>query len=216
MAATDYASLQASVANYLHRTDLTAVIPDFIYYAETKIINNIKARKQEVTITGTLTLDANGVYYIPLPADYGSVKTIQILAGSNYVLKFASDEIFLRLNQDNATGTPEFFSLNNVTGLPDGAIYFAPLADSAYSYSLTYYQDLPHLSNTITTNWLLTQFPRVYLYGTIIEACINIQDFEMLGQYQAIFTDEIEDVWQNATMESFGGTPIQSWSDYIM
>ena len=37
MAITSYSDLQTSVANYLGRTDLTSIIPDFIDFAEAQI-----------------------------------------------------------------------------------------------------------------------------------------------------------------------------------
>ena len=44
MSISTYAQLQAAVANWLHRTDLTAQIQDFIALAEARLSADIDAR----------------------------------------------------------------------------------------------------------------------------------------------------------------------------
>ena len=46
MALANYADLTASVANWLNRTDLTAIIPDFVAMAESDISRDLRLRKQ--------------------------------------------------------------------------------------------------------------------------------------------------------------------------
>lgn len=219
MAAVDYASLQAEIANWLHRTDLTLSIPNFIYYAETNINNRIKSFNQQLTITGTMTTDANGVYCIQLPSDYGMLLDIVINANGYFPqLKPLNDIEFNKYNGLQYQDSPRFYNLQNtsIAGVPTTLMYFAPLSDSAYTYSLTYFQQVSHLSAVNLTNWVLTNYPKVYLYGSLIEACIYIEDFEALDRYQLMFDKEIEDIWKNSAMKQFSGAPLQSYSDYIM
>ena len=51
MALATYTDLQASVANWLHRTDLTDVIPDLIVLAEARIARDLRLRSQVVSTT---------------------------------------------------------------------------------------------------------------------------------------------------------------------
>jgi len=44
MGYTNYTALQASVASYLGRNDLSAVIPDFISFAETRLSRDLRTR----------------------------------------------------------------------------------------------------------------------------------------------------------------------------
>ena len=45
--ATNYATLQTEVADFLHRTDLTSAIPTFIQLAETKLNRILRLRAME-------------------------------------------------------------------------------------------------------------------------------------------------------------------------
>lgn len=47
--ARDYVWLQAAVAGWLHRTDLTSVIPDFVMLAKKRIDSVIEAHVQDLT-----------------------------------------------------------------------------------------------------------------------------------------------------------------------
>ncbi len=45
MAYTNYSDLKTSVANYLGRSDLTSVIPDFISFAEMRMARELRTRQ---------------------------------------------------------------------------------------------------------------------------------------------------------------------------
>ena len=153
--------------------------------------------------------DSNGVYCITLPSDYSSLKNISISGSINTVLTLIPDDSLLNYNSFNTTGNPLFYSIQNNT------VYFSPAPSSAFTVNFVYYQDVPPLA-TNNTNWLLTQYPMVYLYGALIEGCTYIQDFEQQQLYQDRFDDAIEDIWQNYAMESFSGSPLRSISDYTV
>ena len=206
MSLANYADLQAAVADWLHRTDLSAQIPNFITLAETKINNNIRARRLETTFTATTTAGTNG---ITLPTDYSALKTIQIAGSTNTILNLVPAQILLEYNSQNTTGTPKFFCIQGTT------VQFSPIPDSAYTVNIVYYQDVPSLI-TNGTNWLMTQFPYVYLYGTLLEACTWLQDQEQYQIFQKYYDDSIEDIWQNYSFESFSGSKLRCTSSYIM
>ena len=54
----------------------------------------------------------------------------------------------------------------------------APTAD--VDLLLTYYAKIPALSDTITTNWLLTKSPDLYLYSALLEATPYLKNDERL------------------------------------
>ena len=65
MALANYADLQASVANWLHRADLTAVIPDFVAIAEARMSADLDARDMDITTSLSTCL----LYTSPSPRD---------------------------------------------------------------------------------------------------------------------------------------------------
>lgn len=64
MAITNYTDLQSTVADWLHRSDLTSAIPTFIQLAEKQMSRELRLKNQETEVTDTATTT------IALPADY--------------------------------------------------------------------------------------------------------------------------------------------------
>ena len=57
----------------------------------------------------------------------------------------------------------------------------APTGDT--DVVLTYYQKIPALSDTQTTNWLLTKSPDLYLYSTLLEAAPYLRDDDRMAMW---------------------------------
>jgi hypothetical protein len=53
MALANYNQLQTSIANYLNRTDLDAVIPDFITLTERRLDRDVRARANMIRANTT-------------------------------------------------------------------------------------------------------------------------------------------------------------------
>ncbi len=62
---TDYATLQAAVADYLNREDLTTQIQTFIQLAEAKFNRELRVRDMLIRSEASSTEG-----YIPMPADF--------------------------------------------------------------------------------------------------------------------------------------------------
>ena len=56
MAVDTYTNLQAAIANFLARDDLTAQIPDFITMAEARMSRELETRSQEKRVTASINL----------------------------------------------------------------------------------------------------------------------------------------------------------------
>ena len=66
MALSNYTGLKASIADFLNRDDLTAVIPDFITLAEAQINRDIRHFKMEARSSGQ---QSSGDEYMQVPSD---------------------------------------------------------------------------------------------------------------------------------------------------
>jgi hypothetical protein len=156
-----YATLQTDVADYLHRTDLTAKMPTFIAQAEASIFREISIKATETSVIGVTV----GGYAI-LPVNFGSVTRLSITAnGTARVL----DYIALADTATASISTPGFYSFENgnlrIWGSTDGQ-----------AYTLYYIPTITPLSNINTTNWVLTNASDLYLYATALEAAKYIRD----------------------------------------
>lgn len=83
MALATYTELKASVANYLNRSDLTSIIPDFISLTEGKLNRDLLLRSSVVRAETTTT---SGTAYYNLPSDIIQLKISHMMALAQAVL----------------------------------------------------------------------------------------------------------------------------------
>lgn len=181
-AITDYASLQTAVANWLHRTDLTALIPDFISLAEGRMSADLNARPMEARTTLSVT---SGNAYVTLPSDMLEMSRLIVQTDPVYTLQYRSADQISTEYPTSQVGTPKVFA---VIG---SQIQLAPIPDAAYTLEITYQQRIPALSGTNTTNWLVTAFPNAYLYAALLEAQPYIMNDERLPLFEKKYRDSI-------------------------
>lgn len=185
MALSTYTDLQASVAAWLNRTDLTAVIPDFVTLAEERIARDLRARRQVVNTTLTTVA---GVQSVTLPTDFLEAENIGISSTTPpAALSVVTPEIMDRKYPAGyQTGQPVIYCfLGN-------AIQFGPTPDAAYTISLAYYQ---RLSLAVTaTNWLLTNHPGIYLNACLVEGSAYMMDMEKAQAYDARYRSAVDDL----------------------
>ena len=177
-----YAKLQADVADWLMRSDLTDVIPTFIVNGESRINKRIRHRLMEAT--DTLTFDANGV--ATLPSDFLEVRSLEVVSGSlriplEHIEPDSAEWLF-----KHRPSTPKYF-----TTVAENVVT-RPLFSG--SGTLNYYARLPALSNAEPTNWLLEKFPEVYLYGALIEGAVYLRDQPLLAHFAELFNDATQGV----------------------
>lgn len=185
MAITDYASLQSSVANWLHRSDLTAQIPDWIALAEAKLSSDLSARAME---TRTSLSVSAGNAYVNLPNDMLEMARLTLQTNPVITLKYASADELSADFPFNVSGRPSVFA---VIG---GQLQLAPVPDANYNLELVYQQRIPALSNSNPSNWLLSNWPNAYLYGTLTAAQPYIANDARLATFQALYREAVDGI----------------------
>lgn len=165
MAGRDYAWLVASVKSWTRRTDLTAIIPDLILFAEERMSADLEARGIEsVTTIATVA----GTPSVALPPEIVEVRSIR-LPGHEPLVALSADRFNARYH-DGETGAPRYYK---VVG---DAVYFGPIPDAVYQLRVDASKTLPPLSAANTTNWLILRNPSLYLAATVLEAMVNLRD----------------------------------------
>lgn len=169
MSITTYSELQTAVATWLHRNDLTAVIPDFITLAEAKFNRLLRVRDMEDAISGTITSGA-----VALPADFAELKSLYADTSPPVSLQPKSLE-WIR-NQAELATTPLHYAFDQ------GSLVFWP---SSGDVAGTYYARIPALSASNTTNWLLTKWPDLYLFGALEQSAPYLKADQRLPVWQS-------------------------------
>jgi hypothetical protein len=195
MSISTYSELQTACANWLSRVDLTARIPEFIALAEAKIQRTLRVRQMETRVSATAT------EWMSLPTDYIELRNIKITSTRPYVALTLIDPGQADADYTGATGLPLFYTLqgNQVRLIP------APDA-TTYTVEMIYFKKIPALSVTNTTNWLLTAAPDAYLYGTVTEALVMVQDDGRAAAASSAFARVIEDLHSEERRSRWSGS----------
>jgi hypothetical protein len=185
MALTTYTELKASVADWLNRTDLTSVVPDFIALAEAQIERTLRTRQMIVRATASIDTE-----YSAVPADFLETKSIKLNTNPVTALAFESIDALDSLKSTTyiSAGKPQYF------GIVGGQIRVLPVPDNTYTAELIYYAKLTKLSNSVASNWLLAQAPDVYLYGSLMQAAPYLKDDARIPVWAAIYTRGLEEL----------------------
>lgn len=177
MALANYSDLQASVASFLHRDDLTAEIPDFIRLAEADLQVRAKLSQWDTSASVSLT---NGVG--SLPSDFTQAISATY-GGGMYTLPYLPKAQFDNLAAGAESGEPEWFTIRG-----ESLMVYPYLTGTV---TLSYTARFTALSGTATTNSLLTLFPDAYLHGSLMHANVWLRDDQGAGQMAALFEQDI-------------------------
>jgi hypothetical protein len=182
----NYAQLKSTIADFLNRSDLTAVIPTLIELSESQMERPLRVR--QMIVRATLSLDAQ---YSALPADFLEAKTFKVTS-SNPIqpIEFLTPEQMDDRDQlySNAPGMPKYFTIIG------GQIRVSPMPDATYTAELVHFSKLPKLSDSVTTNWLLESSPDAYLYGSLMQAAPYLKDDERVAVWGTLYNTAIESI----------------------
>lgn len=185
MALTTYTELKASLADWLNRSDLTAAIPDFISLAEAQIERQLRTRQMIVRATASFAAAAE---YGTTPDDFLETKSIKLQTNPVTPLTFQTIDALDELSNTTylSSGKPLYFT---VVG---SQFRLLPIPDAAYTAELVYYAKLTKLSVSVATNFLLTQAPDVYLYGSLLQAAPYLQDDARITVWSSLYLAGLE------------------------
>lgn len=196
MALSSYATLKTSIASWLMRDDLTAVIPDFVTLAESDMFQRLRLRCMLTRATTTIGSDG----YEELPTDFLQMYRL-VLDGVE--LAFSPTALMAGYLLDYA-GDPQTFYA--ITG---EQIQFAPASGAnPGSLEMTYYAKPDALSDTITSNRILEASPAIYLYGSLIQAAPYLGDDARTQTWGQLYTQACDVLQQADDAAEFSCGPL--------
>lgn len=202
MALANFSDLKTAIADWMHRADLASTAPDFIrlFEAQANKQNIFKTRLNYTT--GTLTTAA-GTATVALPSDYRQARAVVLESSPRQVLNFLSPDAAVRKYPSSASGEPKGFTVEGAN------LRLYPTPDAAYSITLFYYQSITALSDSNTTNWLLTNHPDVYLFGSLIKAQAYLGSDPRVAQWISLYQEAVSLLDTSDNQEQYGGQPLQ-------
>ena len=201
MSITTYTEPKSAVADFLNRQDLASAIPTFISLAESSFNRDIRHWRMDVRTS--ITLDAQ---FVDLPS--GWLETVKIVNATGEgpqeleLIPLAEmDE--RRFASNDTAGAPRFYAING------GKIELYPTPSEAFTASITYVQKPTALSTSNASNWLLENFPDVYLYGSLAHSAPYLQEDSRLGVWAALYQQALSAINLDSDRAKYSGTGLR-------
>ena len=198
MALSDFTSLKASIADWLHRSDVTAaasIASDVISLCEADINATIRVRQMEDVTTQAITSG-----YLVHPSDWIAWKSISRSTGGK------------RFNLSPYSSEGGAQRLGPLSGVDAG---YEVLGDRTYvlpsgtgSYECRYYKKVPALTTSATTNWLLTNYPGIYLYGSLLQATAWEQSDPRIPLWKQAYDEAVRKLTTQDSQAKYGPVPV--------
>lgn len=198
MSIASYSDLKTSIANFLHRSDLTSMIPEFIADGEARIYNDLRIRAMETAFSATV---ASGT--VSVPSGFLEWKFLYVDGSSAQKLScLDAESIYTKYPTRAASGKPVFFAREGDT------LIFGPYPDSAYTIKGRYYKRLAALSDSNTTNWFITDAPDLLRFAALCEAAPYLRDDSRVALWEAKYQAVKKRLEDTEKREAFSGSKL--------
>tara|TARA_R110000822_G_scaffold17144_3_gene57859 strand:- start:1837 stop:2466 length:630 start_codon:yes stop_codon:yes gene_type:complete len=202
MALTTYALLKTTIANYLNRTDLTSYLGDFITLTESRM--NRELRVREMVNTDTTTTTVAGTQSYSLPSGFLEASAVIYQSNPYRTLRFmANGDFYRQYNVTQTSGLPTFFTIVGEN------ILLGVAPDSAQTLQIDFYKTITALSESNTTNTILTNYPELYLYGALAESSPFLMQDERLDTWARLYKEALKNANLSSEKGSITSSPMQ-------
>jgi len=201
MALTTYAELQTAMTAFLmDRTDLATLLPTFIDLAEAQIRRDVRHWRMETR--AAITLAAR---YVNLPA--GWVQTERLLNGATdsraMTLVSLADMADMRADADDDTDIPQYYAHLA------GQLELWPTPGESYTGEIHYLAEVAALSDAAPTNWLMTDSPDVYLYGSLLQSAPYLMDDARMAVWGGLYGAAVQRLNAASDAAKWSGTGLR-------
>ena len=187
MAFTDYVDLRTAVIEQVGDHDIADKFDRLTQLSEAEMNRRLRTRHQ---ITSTALTVASGV--ATLPSDV--LEPIGLFMASGAEILARAPKSFERLtNKDHSY-----------------VISGAQLETQDGEYTFEYYAKIPTLTVSMTTsNWVLENYPALYLYAVSVEAAKSMKDVQMVQDLMALKEIEYATAIGGDAAERYGSARVR-------
>jgi hypothetical protein len=193
MSLTTYTELQQAIADWLERADLATRISDFIVLFEAAANRRLRVRQQGASINLT---PSNGA--VALPADYLAWRRVTWTGSNRVELEYVHPSYLQAAYPSSPSDVPRVFTIEGST------LKVRPVDNTALEFD--YYQKIPALS--AGANWLFSAHPDLYLFGSLVEACLYLPEKSASAPAWKARRDEIFDEIETLSNKTRGAGAI--------
>lgn len=194
-----YSELKTTVANYLARSDLTSVIPDFIRLAEERLRRDIRTRQMLIVATASTT---GGDSTVGLPTDFLEMRDIHLNTNPVTTLRYKAPNSFYAESRVTEGGKPIDYTILG------SEIQLAPSPDGTYVLQMLYYGKPPLLSSTNASNIFLANYPDALLYASLAEAEPYLMNDARIQTWATLYDRAVTAITNSDQSSEYSGQPM--------
>jgi hypothetical protein len=189
----NYTELQASIAGWLKRSNLTERIPDFITLAEAALNRQLRVRQ----MTGYYSRSTDQSM-IALPDDFLEAEKIQLDGMTlTYIDRYAADADTLATSGHDRRYT-----------MVGQSIWLLTRVEKMSRFGMWYYQRITPLSDEEPQNWLIEDAPDAYLYGALLQAEPYLKNDARVATWGQLYGDVLTAMGVNSTRARTQGSAL--------
>ena len=201
MSISNYGSLKSELSAYLFHQRLTTRYDNCTELFETAANSRLRVLPMEASV---LLTTINGD--VALPIDYITWRTVKPTT-TPYIDEL--DYVHPAYLPPVGRGFDRLFTIEGNT------FKVRPVDDRTGAYDFHYYQKIPTLvGNNSNSNWLLTEYPNVYLFGLMVEAAGDGRNLEMAQLYKARRDEVFAEIIQRYALTTGASSPSVRTAEY--
>ena len=199
MSFTSYSALKTEIADYLGRSDLTSKIPTFITLAELRLSRDLRTRQMLTSATTSMT---SGDGKVELPADFLEMRNIFTQGNPRMPVTYLSPSAFMRDARADESGLPVFYTVL-------GAEFeFSPTPDTAYVLEMLYFAKPTPMSDSVSSNVFLANYPDLLLYASLLEAEPYLINDARSATWSDFYNRAILNITNSDQNSEYSGVPL--------
>ena len=191
-------NFKVEVSDFLHRGEITAgasQVESWISLAEADLNSQARTRHQE-----DFTANVATTGYLVHPSDWLAHKVVSYQSGSRkYDLQpYSEESAVIQTGPGGGTDAEGYVVRGDKT-------YLVPYGSGTYHN--VYYKKIPALTSSATTNWLLTNYPQIYLGFVLKYAALWGYDDGRIGLFVSAAQQQLGALNNASKLASFGQVP---------
>jgi hypothetical protein len=199
MSFATYSDLQTSIANYLARSDLTSIIPDFITLAENRLRRELRIRQMLKSVT---TSTVSGDATVELPSDFIEIRDFVVMTNPIQPLSYSSPSSLSNDLRTSEVGVPLSYTILA------SEFQLAPAPDGIYTLKMLYFAAPPYLSSSNASNVFLNVAPDGLLYGALVEAEPYLMNDARINTWGSMYDRAITSLTKSDEESQYSGVPL--------
>jgi len=199
MSFATYSDLQTSIANYLARSNLTSIIPDFITLAENRLRRELRIRQMLKSVT---TSTVSGDATVELPSDFLEIRDFVVMTNPIQPLSYSSPSSLSNDLRTSEVGVPLSYTILA------SEFQLAPAPDGVYTLKMLYFAAPPYLSSSNASNVFLNVAPDGLLYGALVEAEPYLMNDARINTWGSMYDRAITSLTKSDEEGQYSGVPL--------